>query len=69
MTSMSEEYRQNMLKPAVTSTDENNVETIPTWLSWKNACFLFFALASTICFLPQMLGYSLILDPYDYDNL
>ena len=44
-------------------------EYVTSWITWKNSCHLFFFVAATLCFLPQILGYNLLLDPYADDDL
>ena len=34
------------------------------FISWYNVCHLFFYVAAVFCFLPQMLGYTIFLDPF-----
>ena len=46
----------------------NGSESTYNMLSWKNGCHIIIFLFSFFCFLPQIFGYSLILDPYTDDN-
>ena len=44
-------------------------DSFQSWKSWKYACHAFFYVAAVLCFLPQMLGYHVLLEPYYPDQL
>ena len=50
------------------SSEKYDPRSVLDMLSWKNGCHFIIFLFAFFCFLPQILGYSLILDPYTDDN-